>query len=161
MRGGCLTRARGVSRQGMNTPHGTGKPAANRDPGRLRRRTDIALPTGGEWWIKHGSRGRPASFNHSGLTPRAIASSTMALLLGLSRCSSLFIPCCDKPTLSANWAWLIPSLSLASLTRFPSAISTSLQVTEAYHVCFSPDNNSSSCKKRLLVLLYGYETNGV
>ena len=32
-----------------NTPHGTGKPAANRDPGRLRRQTDIALPTGGEW----------------------------------------------------------------------------------------------------------------
>jgi len=44
-----------------NTPHGTGKPAANRDPGRLRRRTDIALPTGGEWWIKHGGRERPAT----------------------------------------------------------------------------------------------------
>lgn len=44
----------------QNAPHGIGKPTANRDPGRLRRRTDIALPTGGEWWIKHGGRGRPA-----------------------------------------------------------------------------------------------------
>ena len=44
LRVGCLSHP-----PQQNAPHGIGKPTAHRDPRRLRRQTDIAPPTGGEW----------------------------------------------------------------------------------------------------------------